>query len=195
MADEKKGIRETLLEIQRELKVGKEKHNDFGGFNFRSKEDILNAVKPLAHERGCVVICDDEVRCLDNGWVYVVATATLVDAASNDRLCAHGAAREPESKKGMDASQISGCAASYAGKRALGNLFALDDTKDSDGLPPDSSKPRKDVPQDKPFTCACSVCGNRLEFTPELGYKSLEQINENAAKQHWCCPAPSYEVV
>lgn len=123
-----------LLEIQRELKCEKSQFNKFGGYSYRSKEDILEAVKPLAHERGCAVIVDDRAVHYPNGWVYIESTASLHDCESGSAVTATAQAREPESKKGMDASQITGTAASYAGKRALGNLFAIDDTKDADSL-------------------------------------------------------------
>ena len=128
------GIRQKLIELQATLKVEKGQWNDFGKYKYRSKEDILEAAKPLCRERGLLLLVDDDVTCMPNGWVYVRATAAIVDALTFERIEAHGWAREPESKKGMDGSQITGTASSYAGKRALGNLFAIDDTKDSDAL-------------------------------------------------------------
>ena len=186
-------IHAKLLEIQRELKVEKAKRNDFGKYNYRSKEDILEAVKPLAFERGCTVVCDDDILCLPNGWVYVVTTATLTDSETGESVSAKGDSREPESRKGMDSSQITGSTSSYAGKRALGNLFAIDDTKDSDAMPNVAGHAAKPIPPGQSFTAACTVCGNRLDFQP--GWQSIEQINEQAAANRWCCPAPSYEVV
>lgn len=123
-----------LLEIQRELKCEKGQTNKFGGYQYRSKEDILEAVKPLAHARDCTVVVDDRTCYLPNGWVYIESTAELHDVETGSAVRATAQAREPESKKGMDTSQITGTAASYAGKRALGNLFAIDDTKDADSL-------------------------------------------------------------
>lgn len=146
-----------LLEIQHTLKVEKGQFNKFGGFKYRSKEDILEAAKPLAYEAGCVLMCDDEVASIADGWVYVRATATLIDSGTGQSVSAQGLAREPESKKGMDASQITGTASSYAGKRALGNLFALDDTADADvpGTPPQERRP----PESGGFTVRCQNCG------------------------------------
>lgn len=122
----------ALLAVQAALKVPKGQRNSFGGFDYRSKEDILEAAKPLAHELGCALLVDDDVRELSNGWVYVVSTATLRHVESGTEASARGFAREPAAKKGMDESQITGTAASYAGKRALGNLLAIDDTADAD---------------------------------------------------------------
>ena len=145
-----------LMEIQRDLKVEKKRWNEFGGFMSRSKEDILEAVKPLAHERGCAILCDDEVLMVADKWVYVRATATLIDAETGDYVDAHGLAREPESKPKMDSSQTTGSASSYAGKRALGNLFAIDDTADADQIP------EKDATW--PAVGACTACGQRYTF-------------------------------
>lgn len=159
-----------LVEIQRDLKVEKGQFNKFGGYSYRSKEDILEAVKPLAHERGCVVLCDDEVVTV-GGWVYVRATASLVDAVTGASESAHGMAREPEAKKGMDASQITGTASSYAGKRALGNLFAIDDTKDADGL---GGAPQvRQPPEEGPFTVRCQNCGRTYQMPDRATYDML----------------------
>lgn len=122
----------ALLAIQAALKVPKGQRSAGGRFDYRSKEDILEAAKPLAHELGCVLLVDDDVREMPNGWVYALSTATLLHVESGTGASAHGVAREPASKKGMDESQVTGAAASYAGKRALGNLFAIDDTADAD---------------------------------------------------------------
>lgn len=166
-----------LVEIQRELKVEKGQWNDFSKFAYRSKEDILEAAKPLAHERGCLILCTDMVHCVDNGWVYIRSEATLADAETGDAVTAFGYAREPESKKGMDASQITGTAASYAGKRALGNLFAIDDTKDADAAPE----------KEQQFTGRCRSCGTTATFT------SRGQFDAYRRKLN-CCQAPDYEV-
>jgi len=164
MAD---SIVSKLLEIQRDLKVEKGRWNDFGGFYSRSKEDILEAVKPLAHEKGCVVLCNDEVSYVADKWVYVVATAKLVDAETGDSVEAHGLAREPESKPKMDSSQTTGSASSYAGKRALGNLFALDDTADSDQLP-------NKEPQGWPCIGECTACGTKYTFDNEIQFDNSQ---------------------
>ena len=155
------GIFSKLLEIQRDLKVEKKRWNSFGGFFSRSKEDILEAIKPLAHERGCVVICNDEAilvtdKCEKCPWVYIKATAMLIDEETGETVSADGLAREPESKPKMDSSQTTGSASSYAGKRALGNLFAIDDTADSDQMP--------EQQPEGPFDADCTACGQRWMF-------------------------------
>lgn len=146
----------SLVEIQQLLKVEKRNFNSFGEFAYRSKEDILEAVKPLAHERGCYVVVDDDVVPVAQGWVYIKSEARLVDAETGAFVAAAGWAREPESKPKMDVSQTTGSAASYAGKRALGNLFALDDTADADAQP--------QQPASGPFVGECTACGARYQF-------------------------------
>lgn len=125
-------IAKKLLDVQALLKVEKGQYNKFGGFSYRSKEDILEAAKPICLEKGLLLMCDDEVVNVADGWVYAKSTATVTDVETGKEASACGWAREPKEKKGMDASQITGTAASYAGKRALGNLFSIDDTSDAD---------------------------------------------------------------
>ena len=120
-----------LAAIQSELKAPKNQYNSFGKYNYRSCEDILEAVKPLAKAQGCAVLLSDEAVVVD-GWHYIKATVQLV-SAEGEVAAAVAYAREPEMKKGMDTSQITGTASSYARKYALSGLFALDDTKDADG--------------------------------------------------------------
>lgn len=121
-------IYEELSRIQKELKAPKNQRNNFGGYNYRSCEDILEAVKPLLNS--CVLTVSDEVVMLDKRF-YVKATARL--ALSKDEFVENTAwAREPEAKKGMDEAQITGATSSYARKYALNGLLAIDDTKDAD---------------------------------------------------------------
>ena len=131
-------IQEKLIEIQKELKAPKSQYNKFGKFAYRSAEDILEAVKPICHKNNCTITLSDEVKELNNGWVYITAIATLSDAESSVSVQAH--ARESETRKGMDASQITGSSSSYARKYALNGLFAIDDTKDSDATNKGDSK-------------------------------------------------------
>lgn len=118
--------------IQSQLKAPKNQRNNFGGYNYRSAEDILEAVKPLALEHGVTVQLSDEIIEV-GGRVYVKATCTITNVEdSNDTMQTSACAREEETKKGMDGSQITGAASSYARKYALNGMFAIDDTKDSD---------------------------------------------------------------
>ena len=127
-------IYEKLMNIQEKLNVPKNQLNKFGGYNFRSCEDILEAVKPLLKENKLVLQISDEIVPLGDRY-YVRALATLIDTEDKDgnaMIRNVGYAREEENKKGMDASQVTGATSSYARKYALNGLFCIDDTKDPD---------------------------------------------------------------
>ena len=143
-----------LAEIQQALKAPKGQKNKFGNYNYRSCEDILEAVKPLLGD--CSLTLSDEMVEI-GGRVYVKATASLImptnaGPETHEVLKVYGWAREAEDKKGMDAAQITGAASSYARKYALNGLFCIDDTKDADATN-DHGKaaPAKPVPV-KPIT-------------------------------------------
>lgn len=121
-----------LIDIQFALNVPKNRTNKFGGYNYRSAEDILKAAKPLLKEHGCVLNISDEIREI-GGRFYIEATATLINSAG-EMISAKGCAREEETKKGMDEAQITGAVSSYARKYALNGLFAIDDGIDADSL-------------------------------------------------------------
>jgi hypothetical protein len=118
-----------LSEIQAKIKAPKGQFNSFGKYRYRSAEDIVEAVKPVINPMGFALVLSDEVLEI-GGRVYVKACAKISNGAESYE--ATGWAREEESKKGMDGSQITGAASSYARKYALNGLFAIDDTKDSD---------------------------------------------------------------
>lgn len=120
---------EKLLHVQRELKAPKGQYNSFGKYKYRSAEDILNAVKPLNAEQGLLLTITDK-PLLVGEWHYIEATATLTDGEQERVITAY--ARESLTKKGMDDSQITGTASSYARKYALNGLYLIDDTKDAD---------------------------------------------------------------
>lgn len=121
-----------LVYIQSTLKAPKNQRNTFGGYNYRSCEDIMEAVKPLLKDTNCtLVISDDIVQVADR--IYVKSTATL-KTPSGEEYKNTAYAREALSKKGMDESQVTGAASSYARKYALNGLFCIDDTKDADAL-------------------------------------------------------------
>jgi len=122
-------LHEKLLAIQTKLKAPKGQYNSFGKYSYRSAEDILEAVKPLNAEQGVLLTITDEIKEV-GGRIYVVATATASDGT--DELKVSAFAREPENKKGMDDSQITGATSSYARKYALNGLYAIDDNKDAD---------------------------------------------------------------
>ena len=118
-----------LVEIQAELKAPKSQRNTFGKYNYRSAEDILEAVKPLLKKHDAKIILSDK-PILVGDWHYIEATAKFVCGDEVEVVTAY--AREPLNKKGMDESQITGTASSYARKYALNGLLLIDDTKDAD---------------------------------------------------------------
>lgn len=122
-------MHDKFIKIQSAIKVPKNQRNNFGNYNYRSAEDIMEVGKPLANAEG-LSLCTDEDVIDVGGRVYVKSTAILSDGEKE--MTATGFAREAETQKGMSDSQLTGATASYAKKYALGNLFGLDDTKDAD---------------------------------------------------------------
>ena len=120
-----------LIEIQNELKAPKNQRNNFGGYNYRSCEDILEAVKPLLKKHGLALVIKDDLIAID-GRFYIKAIASLFDENKDKIAETTALAREEETQKGMSASQLTGSTSSYARKYALNGLFAIDDNKDAD---------------------------------------------------------------
>lgn len=125
-------IHKALLRIQGNLKAPKGKYNNFGGFNYRSCEDILNAVKPLLQETETTLVLTDEVVLIGDRF-YVKATATLSNGTDTP-IVTSALAREDLTKKGMDGAQLTGATSSYARKYALNAMFAIDDNADNDAM-------------------------------------------------------------
>jgi len=134
-------IHQKLQGIQSSLKAPKGQTNKFGGYRYRSAEDILTSVKPLLAEWACTLVITDEMVEV-GGRVYVKSTAVIAstDDSSDSSIHVNAYAREAETKKGMDDAQITGSASSYARKYALNGLFAIDDTKDPDATNDHGSK-------------------------------------------------------
>lgn len=126
-------VKEKLMIIQKELKAPKGQFNSFGKYSYRSQEDILEAVKPLLASYNCSILIGDEVIAVGDR-VYIKASCKLIDCESDESITTSAFAREPMEKKGMDESQITGTASSYARKYALNGLFAIDDNKDADAI-------------------------------------------------------------
>ena len=122
---------QQLINIQNKLNAPKNQKNTFGGYNYRSAEDILEAVKPLLLEEKCVLLLNDDVVLIGDRY-YVKATATLFGGEGKQLAQTTAFARESLTKKGQDDSQITGTASSYARKYALNGLFCIDDAKDAD---------------------------------------------------------------
>jgi len=131
MSDEIIKLTKKLQRIQCNLKAPKGQKNKFGNYNYRSAEDILEAMKPLLEENNVTILCSDRIE-MRGDFMFNVTTAILLDCDSDQQIAAENWAMHSESKKGMDSAQISGSTASYSLKRALGNLFAIDNEQDAD---------------------------------------------------------------
>lgn len=196
------GIYEKLSAIQQELKAPKGQYNSFGKYKYRSCEDILEAVKPIcAKHKTTLVLVDNIIEV--NGRFYVVAQARLYDCESNSAVTATAYAREPEKKTGMDESQITGTASSYARKYALNGLFCIDDTKDADTdeykQQEKKGKPSKEEMQSfnqaykEQFDYTCQDC--KQPITPQSFNGKLyrvSDISKGAMKKYgvplcWAC--------
>ena len=124
-------IYEKLMNIQKELKAPKGQYNSFGKYKYRSCEDILESVKPLLEKYKVTIILTDKLEQIGERY-YIRAMAILIDTESDNSIENTAYAREEETKKGMDGSQITGTSSSYARKYALNGLLLIDDTKDAD---------------------------------------------------------------
>ena len=124
-------IYEKLSNVQTELKAPKNQFNGFGKYKYRNCEDILESVKPLLAKNKLTMIISDEIEHIGERF-YIKATIELFDVETGETIITSKLAREEETKKGMDASQLTGSTSSYATKYALNGLFLIDDTKDAD---------------------------------------------------------------
>lgn len=162
-----------LSTIQKELKAPKTQFNSFGKYKYRSCEDILNAVKPLLGDMALVL--DDEIVEI-GGRIYVKATAKLIKGSEVIQATAY--AREPLAKKGMDESQITGTASSYARKYALNGLFCIDDTKDADTMDNTIEPPENLEPNEQEQEVINLVYDKLLDSTPEGKTLNADKIGK-----------------
>ena len=196
MEKKEKTIYEKLLSVQNELKAPKDKRNNFGGYNYRSCEGILEAVKPLLQAQGLMLTLKDEVVNIGDRY-YVRATALLDDISSNGEIAVTALAREEEAKKGMDASQITGTASSYARKYALNGLFLIDDTKDADtdefhrttqeNGQKTNVATQPNQPPAKKIALTQKIVDEKLKFI-------LEQTDTDTVKNIWLNLSKMYEI-
>lgn len=142
-----KTLQQKLIEIQAELKAPRSQYNKFGGYNYRNCEDILEAVKPLCAKHEIVPLLSDEIVMIGDRF-YIKATAKVTDG--KDEIATTAYARESKNKKGMDESQITGSASSYARKYALNGLFCIDDTKDADFMDNSQNSKSQQQPKSQP---------------------------------------------
>lgn len=147
---------DKLIQVQAELRAPKSQYNSFGGFSYRSCEDIVEAVKPLLAKQGLLLTIKDEVELIGDRF-YIRATATVTDG--NTLIASTAYAREERTKKGMDAAQITGSASSYRRKYALNGLFCIDDNKDPDTV--QNAEPAA-KPSAAPQMTQCAICGKKI---------------------------------
>jgi len=178
-----------LIEIQNALKVNKDRKNSFGNYNYRSCEDIMEAVKPLL-PTDCSLTLSDEVVLIGDRY-YVKAKALIMNYKNGMGSTCYGWAREAEIKKGMDAAQITGAASSYARKYALCGLFLIDDSNDPDSMdnraetakpkketkakPAEKEKPKKESTED-PIE-VIDTFFNNLEGKPKPYQPQIQKLN------------------
>lgn len=180
-------IYEKLAKIQSTLKAPKGQYNAFGKYKYRNCEDILEAVKPLLAEAKAVVIIGDDLELIGSRF-YVKATARFIDCETDAQITNTAYAREEDTKKGMDGSQITGASSSYARKYALNGLFAIDDTKDSDttnGMPDQQSNQQNQQPAntapklmtEQHYNILIRACGNaQMDGSAEEFWKERYRV-------------------
>ncbi len=178
-----------LIEIQKKLKAPKNQYNSFGKYKYRSCEDILEGVKPLLSELGLALVIHDNVQFVE-GRFYVVAYASLYDEEGKFIVSSTAYAREEETKKSMDGSQVTGAASSYARKYALNGLFSIDDTKDSDATNEGSKAPSKGSKkvteaQIKRLIAIAIKKGYNAEQLSSMVYKKYQKATKDLTKEEY----------
>lgn len=203
MSETKSNFLTKVSEAQIRLKAPKNQRNSFGNYNYRSCEDILEAVKPILNDLGLVLNLSDSIELVGERY-YVKATATLYDTESDSTLTSTAYAREPEDKKGTDASQVTGASSSYARKYALNGLLNCDDTKDADTdefasqtgrgaktevkSKPEPKAEKKAEPKETPKEFKCQRCGAVMgeEVINKKTY-SAEQVIKASMNKYGKC--------
>lgn len=164
-----------LQAVQMELKAPKDQYNNFGKYSYRSCEDILEAVKPLCQKQGLLLSLTDEIVEM-GGRNYIKSIARVIEMETGKDFFTVAFAREDETKKGMDGSQISGCASSYARKYALNGLFCIDDTKDADTRDNRSEVQLTTQKQQNELEVLCQKTGTDLQIV--LSWAHCRNIKE-----------------
>jgi hypothetical protein len=181
---DKLNIYEKLSKVQTELKAPKNQYNSFGEYKYRSCEDILESLKPLLLKNKLTLILSDELIQVGERY-YVRAKVTIFDSENNTSLFNTALAREPEKRKGMDDSQITGTASSYSRKYALNGMFAIDDTKDSDFFDnrenQNNNKEKQNKISDDNLKKLCATANSKL-YDYKVANQILDYVMENAVK-------------
>lgn len=161
----RKNIYQKLLEVQSTLKAPKNQPNNFGNYNYRSAEQILEAVKPILKEQELIISLTDSMELIGDR-MYVKATVAVLDVHTGEKFETVAYAREALTKRGMDEAQVTGTTSSYARKYALNGLFAIDDAKDFD-----TNEYRNE-------------CDNRSKKDDEQRRAEVAEKNEKAKASH-----------
>ena len=181
-----------LLEIQQKLKAPKGQYNKFGKYNYRSCEDILEAVKPILRETGCTLTISDEIMLVGDRY-YIKATAHLKGEDTDEVVTAY--ARESVAKAGMDESQITGSTSSYARKYALNGLFCIDDNKD-----PDTDEYVQQTRKEEQKTAPQKATKETFDPSHPLWQKALDKMvagkgSIKALQESYIVPAAAEEAI
>lgn len=171
----------NLPNIQSEMNVQKSRYNKFGGYNYRSCEDILQEAKRVCEKYGCYVMVTDSIEFIE-GRFYVKATAKIVEVETGSIETCSAFAREEDSKKGMDLAQLTGATSSYARKYALCGLFAIDDSIDNDSI---NGEPEAKEKRQKTASKQATNQSNTRSNSNYLGVL-LEEIKKATTYKHLC---------
>lgn len=184
-------IYKKLIGIQNELKAPKGQYNKFGEYNYRSCEDILEAVKPLLKKYELTLFIHDDIELVGERY-YIKATCILINNENGEKIETSALARESKEKKKMDSSQVTGAASSYARKYALNGLFLIDDTKDADtnSYVTESAARAEEIDrlEKKEFAKLCAIAGD-LGFSEKnvraaiKGYGKQQAIDLQATER------------
>ena len=178
-------IYKKLLNIQRDLKAPKGQYNNFGKYSYRNAEDIMEALKPLLVENNAITYVEDDTIEYIGQRYYLVATISFVDVETGEKITVKARAREEENKKGMDGSQITGAASSYARKYALSGLFLIDDNKDADGneyhKQNDQQKPKQQGQQQQQGNQQAQK-QNQVRYIDNNQYQEINDLISNISK-------------
>lgn len=189
-------ILRQLLEIQQELKVGKDHINPERGFAYRSLSDIFDAVKPLLRKYGCVLTFHDEIKSVAPGVVHIIGTARLTNARG-ETFSASATVREDSSRGGLSMPQVSGSALSYCHKYAAGNLFAIDDTRTESAMDPDAvtgaltsadADDEVGVPEGKKPILQCGAAGWAEAMNLAENFRGNEEAFMAEIHRRWIAP-------
>ena len=179
-----RSILSAIAQVQRSVVVPKARYNEFGGFNYRSLEDIVSALKKPCEDAGIGFFMHDEIANVGDRYYVKATVCAFFTDEPGEMFTLSAYAREAEHKSKSDDAQVTGMASSYARKYALCGMFAIDGESDPDQL---ALAKNQGQPPQGPFIAHCRSCGTRYQFEDAAQY---EAFSANPG----CCPAPSWEI-